>query len=110
MNPTGLTARDNQRRTADAIAPKTEFERPLAFMSPSERMRLYLSTIEPMTTILGRLYEEHGHTNVTPALATRDGLFDIDRLPLSGDRALLEQQMLDAIKRARAKILGGVDS
>ena len=108
MHPTGLTARDSHRRSSDAIAPKPELERPLAFMSPGERVRLYLREIEPMTTVLGRLYEESASRVTT--IASCEGLIDAERVPLIGDRALLEAELIEAIKRTRAKILGGVGS
>lgn len=84
------------RRFSDATATQVmNLDRPLGFMSPAERVRLYEQCVAPMKAVLVRLYTDHAK-------------FNLRSQELEGDQAALEKQLLDSIALARAQILGGL--
>ena len=96
-----------QRRFSDAIATKAlGLPRPLAFMSPSERVRLFQEAVKPMQAVLMRLYQ----TSLPQMLLIRRGdTFVFERMDLAGEVAELEKQVLKQIELTRAQILGGLE-
>lgn len=101
------------RRYSDAIATRDlDLTRPLGFMSPAERVRLFEGCVEPMRKQLQRL-------RLRPALlasATKVRFVldtgEIDptepELVMTDAERELEALLLREIERTRAQILGGV--
>ena len=100
------------RRFSDAIATRElGLPRPLAFMTPAERVRVYNEVIEPMIKQLARLHLEHESLHPPTFIvetATRR-LVDVQRQPMTGDTALLANKLIEEIAATRAQILGGLE-
>lgn len=100
------------RRYTDAITTgQLGLDRPIAFMSPYQRVKLFQEVVAPMKAQLVRLHANE----VQPRMLVKlnlDGSLAVDtleRLPLTGDAAELEALLLAEIERVRSQILGGLE-